>query len=59
MTKPEETEEDVCKKRKLCELGTGEIVHVLSYKCLPEKIEEFERIVQVIAHDLYETRTSV
>ena len=36
------------KRRKLCSMGTGEIVHIISYKALPGKCEDFEERVQEI-----------
>ena len=35
------------KARHLCSLGTGEAVHVLSYKACYDQIDEFEFVVQV------------
>ena len=34
-------------------MGTGEIVHIISYKALPGKVEEFEEKVQEIGNFLY------
>ena len=31
-------------------MGTGEIVHIIGYKALPGKIEEFEEKVQEIGN---------
>lgn len=47
------------KKRKLCEMGTGEIVHILSYSALPGKIDEFEEATQSIANCLYKFKTGI
>mmetsp|Transcript_9644 Transcript_9644/g.23857 ORF Transcript_9644/g.23857 Transcript_9644/m.23857 type:complete len:382 (-) Transcript_9644:61-1206(-) len=46
-------EEGGVKRRKLCSMGTGEVVHVLSFKAGPGKEQDFERIVQEVAHGLY------
>jgi len=49
-----------CKKRpKLCEMGTGEIVHIISYKALPSKIEEFECKAQSMANCLYHMQSGI
>lgn len=46
--------------RKLCALGTGEVVHILSYKAKDEAhVEHFERIVQRIAYELHEMDAGV
>jgi len=41
------------KRRLLCSLGTGEVVHVMHFRAAPGKRREFEVIVQQIAHGLY------
>lgn len=51
--------EHIVKRRKLCELGTGEMVHILSYKALPDKIQEFEVIIQSLAHKIYQMKSAV
>lgn len=45
--------------RHLCSLGTGEVVHVLSYNALPNKIHEFEITVQGLARCVYSMEASV
>lgn len=45
--------------RHICALGTGEVVHVLSYKALPERIDDFEIIVQGLARCVYCMEASV
>ena len=47
------------KKRKICELGTGEMVHVLHFRAAEGKIQEFEVFVQEIAHGLYHMETGI
>ena len=46
-------------RRKLCSLGSGEIVHIISYKALEEKVEEFETIVQDMARLMYSLESSI
>jgi len=41
------------KRRKLCSMGTGEIVHIISYKTLPGMLEAFEETVQTIGTDRF------
>ncbi|CAM9368276.1 unnamed protein product, partial [Ectocarpus fasciculatus] len=45
--------------RHLCSLGTGEVVHVLSYKALPNKIDDFEVTIQGLARCVYSMEASV
>ena len=45
--------------RKLCSLGTGEVIHVLSYTALPDKVEAFELVVQGLARCAYSLEASV
>lgn len=47
------------KRRKLCSMGTGEIVHIVAYSCLPGKMEAFEEAVQDIARSLYEFKCGI
>eukprot|EP00602_Paraphysomonas_sp_CaronLab_P005468 CAMPEP_0185022458 /NCGR_PEP_ID=MMETSP1103-20130426/5166_1 /TAXON_ID=36769 /ORGANISM="Paraphysomonas bandaiensis, Strain Caron Lab Isolate" /LENGTH=341 /DNA_ID=CAMNT_0027554529 /DNA_START=84 /DNA_END=1106 /DNA_ORIENTATION=+ len=55
-----DNDEQPCKRaRHLCSLGTGEVVHVLSYKALPDKIDAFEIIVQGLARCVYCMEASV
>eukprot|EP00960_Hanusia_phi_P034170 750896-Hanusia_phi.AAC.3 len=46
-------------KRKLCSLGTGEVVHVLNFRAHPDKTQEFERIVQRLAHCFYHMESGI
>lgn len=47
-------------ERKLCSMGTGEVVHVLSYQAKDEAIvPRFERLVQCIARRLHELEAGV
>jgi cysteine dioxygenase len=47
-------------ERKLCSLGTGERVHILSYEAKePAAVPEFERIVQGIAFNLHEMEAGI
>ncbi|KAK3234723.1 hypothetical protein CYMTET_55026 [Cymbomonas tetramitiformis] len=47
-------------KRKLCSLGTGEIVHILSLAAKDEtSVEPFERAVQTVARDLYRLEAGI
>lgn len=56
----EDEEDGVSKKRrKLCSLGTGEIVHVMHFKAAEGKREDFEVIVQEIAHGLYHLEAGI
>ena len=41
------------KKRKLCDSGSGEIMHIIAYKSKKNKIEAFEETVQEMARLLY------
>ena len=34
------------KVRHICSLGTGEVVHILYYKALADKVDDFELVVQ-------------
>jgi hypothetical protein len=43
----------VVKKQKLCELGTGEVMHVVHYRARVDRLEDFECVVQAMAHSLY------
>lgn len=45
--------------RHICAMGTGEVVHVLSYRSAPGKIEDFERVVQGLARCLYNMEAAV
>mmetsp|Transcript_32898 Transcript_32898/g.48028 ORF Transcript_32898/g.48028 Transcript_32898/m.48028 type:complete len:391 (-) Transcript_32898:272-1444(-) len=47
------------KRKKLCSLGTGEMVHVLHFRAKPGKKAEFEVIVQEIAHGLYHLEAGI
>mmetsp|Transcript_4061 Transcript_4061/g.5213 ORF Transcript_4061/g.5213 Transcript_4061/m.5213 type:complete len:359 (+) Transcript_4061:231-1307(+) len=51
--------ESPIKRRKLCSLGTGEIVHIVSFKSVPDKIEEFERTIQSLAQSLYHFQSGI
>ena len=55
----EETMRVTKRPRHLCSLGTGEVIHVLSYKSLPDKIDEFEFVVQGLARCMYKCEASV
>lgn len=56
----EDCDSPVAKRpRHLCSLGTGEIVHVLSYKAKADKIDEFEIIVQGLARCVYSMEAAV
>jgi len=47
-------------ERKLCSMGTGEVVHILSYQAKdPSVVADFERIVQRIAYDLHEMEAGI
>eukprot|EP00946_MAST-07B_sp_MAST-7B-sp1_P005217 g5217.t1 len=46
-------------RRHLCNMGTGEIVHVLSYRALPCHVDAFELVVQGFARCLYAMEASV
>lgn len=47
------------KARHLCSLGTGEVVHVLSYKASCDQVDEFEFVVQGLARSLYSMTSAV
>ena len=47
------------KRRKLCSMGSGEVMHILSYKALDDKIEEFETVVQEMARLLYSLESEI
>eukprot|EP00940_MAST-03C_sp_MAST-3C-sp2_P001596 g1596.t1 len=40
-------------------MGTGEIVHIISYTALPGKLEDFEEVVQDIARSLYDFKSGI
>jgi cysteine dioxygenase len=40
-------------------MGSGEVMHVLSYKALDDKIEEFETVVQEMARLLYSLESEI
>lgn len=40
----------------ICSLGTLEVVHILSYKSLPDKVKCFECLIQDIARQLHECK---
>ena len=40
-------------------LGTGEVIHVLSYKAMEGKVDAFEFVVQGLARCLYSCEASV
>mmetsp|Transcript_17340 Transcript_17340/g.43805 ORF Transcript_17340/g.43805 Transcript_17340/m.43805 type:complete len:368 (+) Transcript_17340:245-1348(+) len=46
-------------KRKLCDLGTGEVVHLISYRAKEGMVDEFERIVQETAHCMYHLQAGI
>mmetsp|Transcript_19689 Transcript_19689/g.66186 ORF Transcript_19689/g.66186 Transcript_19689/m.66186 type:complete len:429 (-) Transcript_19689:318-1604(-) len=47
-------------QRKLCSLGTGEVVHILSFEAKDEDhVEPFERVVQRIAFELHDMEAGV
>ena len=45
--------------RHLCAMGTGEVVHILSYRALPDAVDAFELVVQGLARELYAMEASV
>ena len=51
----------ICNKprRKLCSLGSGECVHILTYTSKPDKVDCFECVVQEISRSLYHFQSSV
>lgn len=49
----------VTKRRKLCSLGTGEFVHIINYRSLPDKVDEFEVFVQETANSLYHMKSRI
>jgi len=49
----------VGQKRKLCSLGTGEVVHILHFCAEEGKMLEFERTVQELAHCLYHLEAGI
>eukprot|EP00656_Telonema_subtile_P002480 TRINITY_DN110_c0_g1_i1.p1 TRINITY_DN110_c0_g1~~TRINITY_DN110_c0_g1_i1.p1 ORF type:complete len:349 (+),score=71.02 TRINITY_DN110_c0_g1_i1:105-1151(+) len=48
-----------CKRRKLCELGTGEKVHIVNYTSKADKIDEFEKVVQNMANCYYGLQSGI
>lgn len=51
--------EGVVKRRKLCSLGTGEMVHILHYRAREGMVEAFEVKVQTIVHSLYSLTSGI
>jgi len=47
------------KRRKLCDMGSGEIVHIVHYVAKPGMLEQFENIVQSAVRNLYEIQSAV
>mmetsp|Transcript_23159 Transcript_23159/g.59528 ORF Transcript_23159/g.59528 Transcript_23159/m.59528 type:complete len:447 (-) Transcript_23159:244-1584(-) len=57
---PSDASLPVAEPRKLCSLGTGEVVHILSFRAKDDAhVEPFERIVQRIAYELHEMHAGV
>eukprot|EP00746_Dinoflagellata_sp_MGD_P018895 gnl/MRDRNA2_/MRDRNA2_143839_c0_seq1.p1 gnl/MRDRNA2_/MRDRNA2_143839_c0~~gnl/MRDRNA2_/MRDRNA2_143839_c0_seq1.p1 ORF type:complete len:414 (-),score=84.07 gnl/MRDRNA2_/MRDRNA2_143839_c0_seq1:79-1254(-) len=47
-------------RRKLCSLGTGEVVHMLAWQAKDEEsINEFEHVVQSLSRDLYQMESGI
>lgn len=47
-------------ERKLCSMGTGEVVHIMAYQAKDEAaVPDFERLVQCIARRLHELEAGV
>lgn len=47
-------------RRKLCSLGTGEVVHLLALNAKDdESINEFENVVQSLSRDLYQMESGI
>jgi len=59
LEREEQSSESPVKRRKICSLGTGEVVHILHFKSLAEKVEEFELTVQSLAHSLYNLQSGI
>ena len=47
------------KKKMLCTMGSGEVVHVIHFKAAAGKGEEFDVMVQEIAHGLYHLESGI
>jgi len=47
------------KRRKLCSLGTGEVVHITHLKCKEGMMDQFERRVQCAAAGLYQLEAGI
>jgi cysteine dioxygenase len=47
-------------RRKLCSLGTGEVVHLIALNAKDEEsIDEFEHVVQGLSRDLYQMESGI
>jgi len=47
------------KKMRLCSRGTGEVIHVLHFKALPERLQDFEETIQALSHSLHNLHSGI